>query len=236
MFTLAISCWTLPIYLIPGPKISYSYAIFFFTPSDFTSITSHIHNCVCVCVCVVPLFILSVAISPLFSRSILGTCWPGEFIFPKFLPFYTVHGVLKARILKWIAFPSPEDHVLSELFTMTCPFLVFLYGMAHGFIELDKALVHVISLVSFLCFVVFILSALWWLRRRDLWKLLDGMDCLWRNLSLVLKRSNLSKSLIQLSLDRWGCVPSLLFGLRPNYVRVNDKFLPYPGLLWWLRL
>ena len=31
--------------------------------------------------------------------------WPGEFIFqcPIFLPFHTVHGVLKARILKWFA-------------------------------------------------------------------------------------------------------------------------------------
>ena len=27
----------------------------------------------------------------------------------------------------------------------------------------------------------------------------------------------LSKSLIQISVDGWGCVPSLLFDLRPNY-------------------
>ena len=39
--------------------------------------------------------------------SILGTYWPGEFIFqcPIFLPFHTVHRVLKARILKWFAIP-----------------------------------------------------------------------------------------------------------------------------------
>ena len=44
-------------------------------------------------------------ISLLISRSILGTYWPGEFIFqcPIFLPFHTVHGVLKVRILKWFA-------------------------------------------------------------------------------------------------------------------------------------
>ena len=38
----------------------------------------------------------------LISSSILGTYWPGEFIFQCsiFLPFHTVHGVLKARILK----------------------------------------------------------------------------------------------------------------------------------------
>ena len=46
-------------------------------------------------------------ISSFFSSSILGTYHPGEFIFQChiFLPFYTVHGVLKARILKWFAIP-----------------------------------------------------------------------------------------------------------------------------------
>ena len=32
----------------------------------------------------------------------------------------------------------------------------------------------------------------------------------------------LSKSLIQLSVDEWGCVPSLLFDLRPNYSGGNE--------------
>ena len=46
-------------------------------------------------------------ISPLFSSSILETYWSGEFLFqyPIILPFHTVHGVLKARILKWFAIP-----------------------------------------------------------------------------------------------------------------------------------
>ena len=52
------------------------------------------------------------------------------------------------------------DHVLSELSTMTHPSWVALQGMAHSFIELDKAVVHVIRLVSFLILVL-ILSALW---------------------------------------------------------------------------
>ena len=43
---------------------------------------------------------------------------------------------------------SPVDRVLSELSTMTS--WVALHGMAHSFIELDKAVIHVISLVSFL--------------------------------------------------------------------------------------
>ena len=42
-----------------------------------------------------------------WSLSILGTYWPEEFLFqyPIILPFHTVHGVFKARILKW--FPIP---------------------------------------------------------------------------------------------------------------------------------
>ena len=42
------------------------------------------------------------------------------------------------------------DHISSELSTMTHPSWVALHGMAHNFIELDKAVVHVIRLVSFL--------------------------------------------------------------------------------------
>ena len=50
-------------------------------------------------------FILSGVIFSLISSSLLGTYQPGEFIFqcPIFLPSHTVHGVLKARILKWFA-------------------------------------------------------------------------------------------------------------------------------------
>ena len=44
------------------------------------------------------------------SLSILGTYWPGEFIFQChiFLPFHTLHRVLKARILKWSIHQFPE--------------------------------------------------------------------------------------------------------------------------------
>ena len=48
-----------------------------------------------------------------------------------------------------LPFPSPMDHILSELCTMTSLSWVALHGMAHSFIELDKAVLHVISLVSF---------------------------------------------------------------------------------------
>ena len=42
------------------------------------------------------------------------------------------------------------DHVLSELSAMTPLLLVALRGMAHSLLELDKAVVHVMRLVSFL--------------------------------------------------------------------------------------
>ena len=46
-----------------------------------------------------------------------------------------------------LPFPSPVDHFLSELSTMTRLSWVALQGMAQSLIELDKAVVHVIRLV-----------------------------------------------------------------------------------------
>ena len=93
----------------------------------------------------------------LISSSILGTYRPGEFIFqcPMYLPFHTVHGVLKARILKWFAIPfSSGPHSVRLLHHD----LSVLDGPTrHGcFTELHKVVVLVIRLVSFLrlCFSV----------------------------------------------------------------------------------
>ena len=49
-----------------------------------------------------------------------------------------------------LPFLSPGDHVLSELSTMTCLSWVVLLSMADSLIELDKAVIHMIRLVSFL--------------------------------------------------------------------------------------
>ena len=103
--------------LIHGPNIPGSYAILLFTASDFTSITNHILNWVLFLLWLHP-FILSEVISPLLSSSILGTYRPGEFIFQchTFLPFHSVHGVLKTRILKWFAIPfSSWSHFVRML-------------------------------------------------------------------------------------------------------------------------
>ena len=49
-----------------------------------------------------------------------------------------------SREVYWsgLPFPSPVDHVLSELSTMTHLSWVALHGMAHSFIELGKAVVN----------------------------------------------------------------------------------------------
>ena len=99
--------WPLPICLYSWTQHSrFLCNIALFIASDFTSITSHIHSWV-VLLLWLHLFILSGVISPLISSSILGTYRPGEFLFqcPIFLPFHTVRGVLKARILKWFVIP-----------------------------------------------------------------------------------------------------------------------------------
>ena len=106
--------------LIHGPDIPGSYAILLFTASDLASITSHIHSWVVFLLWLHP-FVLSGVTSPLISSSILGTCRPGEFLFqcPIILPFHTVHGVLKAGILKWFAIPFSSGPILSDLSTTT---------------------------------------------------------------------------------------------------------------------
>ena len=105
MFALAISFDCSQFALIHGPNFPGSYVILLFTALDFTSITSHIHNWVLFLLWL-KLFILSGVITPLISSSILGTYQPGELILQcPILPFHTVHGVLKARILKKFAIP-----------------------------------------------------------------------------------------------------------------------------------
>ena len=53
-----------------------------------------------------------------FSSGILGTYWPREFLiqYPIILLFHTVHGILKARTLKWFAIPfSSGPHSVRPL-------------------------------------------------------------------------------------------------------------------------
>ena len=158
VFTLAITCLTnsnLPQFMdLTFQDLTFQLHTccnIAFSASDLASITSPIHNWVWFLLWL-SLFILSGVISPLISSSMLDTYQPGEFMFQWaiFLPFHTVHGVFNTRTLKWFAIPSPVEHILSELSTMTRVSCVALQVMAHSFTELDKAVVHVIRLISFL--------------------------------------------------------------------------------------
>ena len=57
-----------------------------------------------------------------------------------------------SRQVQWsgLPFSSPVDHILSELSTMTRPSWMSLLVVAHSFIQLEKTVTHVISLISFL--------------------------------------------------------------------------------------
>ena len=117
-FTLAISFLvTSNLPNIHEPNIPGSCTILLFTALDLVSITSHMYNWVLFLLWLC-LFIYSRFISPVIFSSILGTYWPGEFIFqcPIFLPFHTLRGLLKAGILKRFAIPfSSGPHFVRTL-------------------------------------------------------------------------------------------------------------------------
>ena len=73
-----------------------------------------------------------------------------SFTVVSFCLFMLFMGFSRQEYWSGLPFPSPVDHILSELSTMTRLSWVALHGMAHSFIELDKTVVHVISLVNFL--------------------------------------------------------------------------------------
>ena len=164
MFTFAISCLTtanLPWFIELTFQVPMQYCslqhLTLLSPPNTSTAECHFRFD--------SLFIPSGAISPFFSSGILDTYQPGGFIFQChiFLPFHTVHGALKAKCWSGLPFPSPVDHVLSELSTMTHPSWVALHSMVHGFSELDKSVVHVISWISFLwLWFSFCLPSDWW--------------------------------------------------------------------------
>ena len=122
------------------------------------------------------LFILSGVITQLIYSRILGTYQPGEFIFqyPISLPFFILFlGFSRQEYWSGLPFPSPVDHILSQVSTVTHLSWVALHGMAHSFIELDKVVVHVISLLNF----SWLFSSVW-RNIRDLWKLPDRREWL----------------------------------------------------------
>ena len=69
-----------------------------------------------------------------------------------FCLFILFMGFSRQECWSGLSFPSPVDHILSELSTMTHLSWVTLHAMAHSFIELDKAVVMWLDwLVSYDC-------------------------------------------------------------------------------------
>ena len=149
MFTLAVSYLTtsnLPWFM----DLIFQVTMQYFSLQHWTLLSSPITSTTGCCFCFVSLFSFFLE---LFLHCSPVAYWAtGEFIFqcPIFLPFHTVHGVLKQEYQSGLPFPSPVDHVLSEFSTMIHPSWMALYDMAHSFVELAKAVVQAIRLVSFL--------------------------------------------------------------------------------------
>ena len=152
MFTLVISCLTssnLPCSRNLTLQVPMQYCFLqhrTLLPSCVTSTS----GC-CFCFCSICSFFLE-----LFLHSSPVTYWAtpelgsSSFSVISFCLFILFMGFSRQEYWSGLLFPSPVDHILPELFTMTRPSLVALDGMAHRFTELDKAVVHVISLISFL--------------------------------------------------------------------------------------
>ena len=75
----------------------------------------------------------------------------GGFIFQcPFCLFILFMGSSRQEYWMGLSFPSPVDHVLSDLSTMTHPSSVALHDMAYSVTEFNKAMILVISMTSFL--------------------------------------------------------------------------------------
>ena len=152
MFTLAVYCLTTSnIPWIHGPNVPGCYAVLFFTvstllPSPVTSTMGHIFRFDSASSFFLELILQSSPVAywaPIdlgnSSFSAMSFCF--LILFMKF-----------SRQEYWsgLPFASPVDEVLSELCTTTHQSWEALRGMSHSFIELNKAVIHVISLVHFL--------------------------------------------------------------------------------------
>ena len=154
---MSFPTWLCPVYL---PNIPGFYTILFFTTSDFTFTTRHIHSWATFPLRSASSFFLELFLcsspeafghlSTLGAHSsVISFCL--LIVFIKF-----------SRQEYWSSLPSPSPvgHILSELSTMTCPSSVALQDVTHSLLELHKAETHVIILVSFL-WLWFSFSWLW---------------------------------------------------------------------------
>ena len=94
--------------------------------------------------------------------------WP-----PVCLLFTLFMGFSRKEYWSGLPFFPPVDHVLSEHFIMTCPSWLALHGMAHSFIDLYKAVIHIIIWVSLL-WLWFLFWRLWECNCSFFWLLPEG--------------------------------------------------------------
>ena len=152
MFILALSCLTtsnLPwfmdlIFQVPTQYCSLQHRTLFLSP--VTSTTGY-----CFCFGSILSFFLELFFhwSPV-AFSALTDLGSSPFSVLSFCLFILFMEFSREEYWRGLPFPSPVDHILSELSIMSFPSWVALHAMAHSFIELDKSAVHVIRLVSFL--------------------------------------------------------------------------------------
>ena len=164
---------------IQGPNIPGSYAILFFTASDFTCTTRLIHNWVSFLLWL-SLVILSGAFSPLFASSILNTCPPGG---EAHLP---VSYLFAFSYCSWVSQGKNTEVVCHSLLQWTTFCQNSLLWCLHlgwpwtAWLIVSLSYTRLWSMWSFWFIsmtVIFILSALWWMRIRGLWKLPEGIGC-----------------------------------------------------------
>ena len=151
-FTLAISCLTtsnLPWFMnltfqVPTQYFSLQHRTLLLSPVTSTTVC-------CFCSGSIPSFFLELFLywSPVayWAPTDLGS---SSFNILSFCLFILFMGFSRQEYWSGLPFPSPVDHVLSDLSTMTCPCWVAPHGMAHSFTELHKAVPHVVRLVSLL--------------------------------------------------------------------------------------
>ena len=150
MFTLVISCLTtsnIPWFMdltfqVPIQCCSLQHQTLLLSP--VTSTAGHCFNFGSVFSLFLELFLHSSPVTHWVPTD-LGS---SSFSVLSFCLFILFMGFSGQEYWSGLPFPSTVDHILSELSTMTLPSWVALHGMAHCFTELDKAVAHVIRLVS----------------------------------------------------------------------------------------
>ena len=137
--------------LIRGPNIPGSYAILSFTASDITSIISRIHSWALFYFgSISSLFLDQFLYSSIVAHGAPTDLGSSSFSVISFLPFHSVHGVLKARILKRFAILFSTGPRFVRTLHHDPSILGGPTWQPCSFIELDKAVIQVISLISLL--------------------------------------------------------------------------------------